>query len=166
MFTSIFNKFLQLLPDSLLKYQGINLSIVRSIKRVLYVQKTGRVLHFYSANLTRCKIFCRHYHGRTVKNVNAPSPCCKIHDSIRYFGKQGQRRMEWLNRLGRRTGRGTRKRFHSFCDIYLFAAKNGQPIWHYFSRQTDFIDLPLSRNERVGRNERVKRGAERERKRG
>lgn len=35
------------------------------------------------------------------------------------------------------------ERFHSFRDIYLFAAKNGQPIWHYFSRQTDFIDLPL-----------------------
>ena len=35
------------------------------------------------------------------------------------------------------------ERFHSFRDIYLFAAKNGRPIWHYFSRQTDFIDLPL-----------------------
>lgn len=33
-----------------------------------------------------------------------------------------------------------RSLFRSFCGIYT-CRENGEPIWHYFSRQTDFIDL-------------------------
>lgn len=94
--------------------------------------------------------------------MDLPSSCCEIHSIFWQIEA-----ME--SRIFKSSGGGDwyEERFHSFCDIYLFAAKNGQPIWHYFSRQTDFIDLPLFvLCSRTRRSERAKRGVEQERKRG
>lgn len=98
------------------------------------------MLHFYSTNLTISTFF--RYHGEiiwrkmsSVKNGSALPLAAK-------FWQIEAAESRIFKPCEEREGR-YEERFHSFRDIYLFAAKNGQPIWHYFSRQTDFIDLPL-----------------------